>query len=339
MNVVQAVALILIAAMMNATYTLPMKVQRTWRWEHSWCAFTVLGVAVVPTIVALLSVPHLWSIYALIPLSTLLMMLLFGAAWGVAQVFFGLSLPLVGIAVAFTISLSTSAASGSLLPLLTRHPNRLFTAQGAFLLSGIGLIVVGVSLCGRAGLQREGVVGKTEEIGPNRFLRGFLFSVISGVLGSLLNLGLAYGGQIQQAARDAGASEVMTSNAVWLPCVYAGFIPGAIYCVYLMRKQDVVSDFFGRARWYYWPGAASMGLLWYGSILVYALAASKLGEIGTAIGWPLFLSAIVVMSNIVGVLTSEWKPSATGPFRTLLAGLCCLLIAIVVVSQAGRITT
>jgi len=80
-----------------------------------------------------------------------------------------------------------------------------------------------------------------------------------------------------------------------------------------------------------------MGLLWYGSILLYGFAVRSLGDIGTAIGWPLFLSAIVVMSVVVGLFTGEWKPSLTGPFRTLLFGLFVLLIAIGVLSEVGKL--
>ncbi len=338
-GVLHPVSLILFAAVMNATYTLPMKVHHSWGWEHSWCAFSVLGIAGVPTIIGVLTVPGLWSIYGNTSGNALLAMALFGAGWGVAQVFFGLSLPLVGIAVAFTVSLSTSAASGALLPLIMRHPEKFSTRQGGLLLAGILLITLGVTLCGRAGLQRERGSGKLDQGSAPKFARGFVFSLISGVLGSLLNLGLAYGDRILRAAHAHGASDVMAANTVWLPCVYAGFIPGVVYCVYLMRRNRVTQEFFANARWYYWPTAACMGLLWYGSILVYALAASMLGEIGTSIGWPLFLSAIVVVSNIIGVLTREWTISATGPFRTLIAGLACLLIAILILTRAGRIAS
>jgi len=62
-GVAEALLLILAAAVMNATYTLPMKLNRKWAWEHSWLAFSVLGVAVVPTLIAAITVPGLWSIY------------------------------------------------------------------------------------------------------------------------------------------------------------------------------------------------------------------------------------------------------------------------------------
>ncbi len=335
-NVAEALLLILAAAVMNATYTLPMKLNRKWSWEHSWLAFSVLGVAVVPTIIATLALPGLWSIYRHTPVRTLLAMALFGAGWGVSLVFFGLAIPLVGVAIVFTITLSTSAASGSLLPLLTQHADRLFTTEGVVLLIGIVLIALGVAFCGKAGMERDRL--KASPTGKKDFVRGFSFALISGVLGSLLNLGLAYGDGIQRAARDHGASAVMSSNAVWIPCVYAGFIPGVLYCVYLMKRNATVGVFLAHAAWYYWLMAAGMGLLWYGSILLYSLSTTLLGTLGPSIGWPLFLSSIVLLSTIVGVVTGEWKPSIRGPFRSLLIGLCLLVVAIAVLSEAGKLS-
>ena len=132
------------------------------------------------------------------------------------MIFFGLALRLVGISVTFTVSLCTSAAAGALLPLLTKQPERLLTMQGAALLAGILLIIVGVTICGLAGLRRQRLSGNSEEAGSKGFVHGFTFALVSGLLGSLLNLGLAYGDQIQETALRHGASAAMTSNAVWL---------------------------------------------------------------------------------------------------------------------------
>ena len=90
--VAQAILLILVAAAMNAAYVLPMKLNKKWQWEHTWFAFSILGVAVVPTIIALLTVPQLWSTYSSVSGGILAAMALFGAGWGVSLVFFGLAL-------------------------------------------------------------------------------------------------------------------------------------------------------------------------------------------------------------------------------------------------------
>jgi len=335
-NTVQAVLLVLCAAIMNAAYALPMKLNKKWEWEHSWFAFSIFGVAVVPTVIALLTVPKLWSTYATVSAGTLTAMVLFGASWGVSLVFFGLALTRLGLAITFAVCLGTSAAVGALTPLIAQHSDQIMTRQGGLIVLGVLMIIVGVALCGLAGKHREAALQQASASIRQGFWWGYLLAFVSGILGSMLNLGLAYGGSIQRAAQQHGASLAMMSNAVWLPCLYAGFLPGAIYCYILMRKKGNVSQLRLPGTWYYWFAAASMGLLWYGSIILYSISTVKLGALGTSIGWPLFLASIVVASTVFGALTGEWARTGTRPIRTMIVGVGFLVLAIAILSYAGR---
>jgi hypothetical protein len=40
----QAIVPVLVAAAMNAAYVLPMKLNKKWQWEHTWCTLSVCGV-------------------------------------------------------------------------------------------------------------------------------------------------------------------------------------------------------------------------------------------------------------------------------------------------------
>jgi L-rhamnose-H+ transport protein len=335
-NIAEAIALIFLAALMNATYTLPMKLNRQWAWEHSWFAFTFLGVAIVPTLIAVATVTGLWGIYPQIPATTLLKMAVFGATWGVSLVLFGLSISIVGVAITFAVCLGTSAASGALIPLLIQHPDKLQTREGALILGGICGILAGVGLCGLAGHRRDRLPAQKQNGASLPFARGFLYAIVSGVTGSMLNLGLAFGGSIQERARDNGASAAMMSNAVWLPCLYAGFVPGVLYCYSIMKKNGNTRDLISKSRWYYWLMGACMGILWFGSIICYSLSTIKLGDLGPVIGWPLFMSAVVIASTIAGMLTGEWSRADAGPIRIMSAGVLCLVAAMGLLALAGQ---
>jgi len=128
----------------------------------------------------------------------------------------------------------------------------------------------------------------------------------------------------------------MMSNAVWLPCLYAGFLPGAIYCYILMRKNGNTSRLSTPGTWYYWLIGALMGFLWFGSIILYSISTIKLGDLGTSIGWPLFLASIVVASTIFGAVTGEWSRTGTRPIRTMIIGVSFLVLAIGILSYAGQ---
>lgn len=324
--ILQAVQLVLFAALINAVYTLPMKLNRRWKWEHSWLIFTILGVAAVPTILSVLTIPRLPEAYAGVAPSVLASMALCGALWGVSLVFFGRAVDIVGVAITFAVSLGTSAAAGALIPLLGQHSAELFTRRGFSIVSAIVIILTGVGLCGMAGRQREQRSSPTGPAG-SRMFRGVSLAFLSGILGSMLNLGLAIGAPIQQNARSLGASEAMMSNAVWLPCLYAGAIPGVVYCLLLMRRNGTSSRLFSESGWYYWLTPGLMGLLWFGSIMCYSLAAVKLGELGPVIAWPLFLSAVVIASTIAGLATGEWRRSGRRAMTLMWLGVSCLVAA------------
>ena len=335
-NTVQAVLLVLCAAIMNAAYALPMKLNKKWQWEHTWFAFSILGVAVVPTLIALLTVPKLWSTYGNVSNGTLAAMVLFGASWGVSLVFFGLALTRLGLAITFAVCLGTSAAVGALTPLIAQHSDLVMTRQGGLIILAVLVIILGVALCGLAGKHREAALQQASTNTRQGFWGGYLLAFVSGILGSMLNLGLAFGGSIQRSAQQNGASLAMMSNAVWLPCLYAGFLPGVVYCCFLMRKKKNFSTLGLTGTWYYWLTSASMGLLWFGSIILYSISTIKLGDLGTSIGWPLFLASIVVASTVFGALTGEWAKTGTRPIRTMIAGVGLLVLAIAILSYAGR---
>ena len=334
-NILLAVGLILVASVMNATYTLPMRLNRRWSWEHSWAAFTILGLGVVPLLLCLLTVPDLCSVYAAASPATLWALAIFGALWGVSLVLFGRSIAMVGLAITFAVVMGTSAASGALIPLLTQHPEKIMTREGGLILLGIAGMLAGVGLYGVAGYQRDNA-GVKAGVSRQSFLPGFLYALLSGVTGSLLNVGFAYGGDIQRAALAHGASQAMMSNAVWLPAIYAGAVPGVIYCFYLMKKNGNVRQFLSQARWYYWLMGASMGLLWFGSVMAYGISTVELGALGPVIGWPLFMSGIVLASTVVGLRAGEWKHAGSRPVRIMLGGLAMLAASMAVLSQAGR---
>jgi len=335
LNTVYALGLIVIAAIMNGVYTLPMKLNRLWAWEHSWFAFTIVGVMVVPTGLAMFTIPELWSIYFSIPIKLLLALALFGLGWGISLVLFGLALNIVGVAITFAVCLGTSAAAGALIPLVSQHPESLRTQQGYLILAGVGLIFLGVGLCGAAGWWRDQVSKSQVKVVSGSSIRGFLYALLAGALGSLFNVGLAFGGPIQQAARDRGASLAMMSTAVWLPCLFAGFIPGIIYCFILMKKNGNLSLLRAEGTWSYWLTALCMGILWFGSLTVYAISTTRLGSMGATLGWPLFMSAIVITSTLAGAITGEWSRAGKGSTGTMVIGVACLIIAMGMLSQAG----
>jgi len=61
-----------------------------------------------------------------------------------------------------------------------------------------------------------------------------------------------------------------------------------------------------------------------------------LGALGPVYGWPLFMSLIVIVSTVIGILTGEWKNALKSAVGLQLAGVGVLITAVIVLSYTGR---
>ena len=98
-------AFVLLAAMANASFALPMKWMRRWAWENIWLLWSVASLLVFPLLVAYLTVPQLFAGYAEVAPEAIARVAFYGFAWGIAQVLFGLSVDKIGMALTFSIVL------------------------------------------------------------------------------------------------------------------------------------------------------------------------------------------------------------------------------------------
>ena len=153
-NTAGGMCLLILAGMMNASFSLPMKFIRSWAWENTWLLWSIFALLVLPGALAFATIPSFAAILQTSG-SVVLLVALCGAAWGVAQVLFGLALDKIGIALTFSIVLGLSAAMGSLIPLIRLHSDRLFTRGGLMSLTGIALVLVGVAASAVAGTIRD----------------------------------------------------------------------------------------------------------------------------------------------------------------------------------------
>jgi L-rhamnose-H+ transport protein len=327
------IAILIVAGVTNASFTMPMKYARKWAWENIWLVWTVLALVVLPLAAALATIPNLWMVYHAAPPDIILEVCGFGASWGVAQVFFGLAVDMIGITLAFSVVLGTSAAVGSLIPMVSLHREQLSSAAGYIVIGAIAFVLLGVMLCAAAGKIRERP-GTQPVPSQKRTSQGLLLSFLCGLGASFMNFGVAFGTPLVQVARSFGASGLNAINAVWLPLMLAGAIPNILYCAWLMKRNR--SGHRYRAGHSHWVLAAIMAVFWFGSTLLYGLAASQLGTWGPILGWPLFMSLIVITATMLGMLTGEWKDCGPLPIRIQWTGVTVLVLAIFILAGSTR---
>ena len=327
------IATLIIAGVTNASFTMPMKYARKWAWENTWLAWTFFALVVLPLAAALVTIPHLAMVYRTATPEIILEVCGFGAGWGVAQVFFGVAVDMIGITLAFSIVLGTSAAIGSLIPMVSLHRESLNSKAGFAVLGSIVLVLIGVTLCAAAGRLREKPSAQSVP-SQKRTSRGLVLAILCGLLASFMNFGVAFGTPLVELARSFGASGLNAINAVWLPLLLAGAVPNVVYCVWLMKRNRSGSRYrVGRSHW---ALAAIMAVFWFGSTLLYGLAAGLLGTWGPILGWPLFMSLIVITATMLGMFTGEWKDCGPLPIRIHWSGVTVLVLAIFILAGSTR---
>ncbi len=147
-------SLAIISGLMVGSFSLPMKKTIHWAWENTWLVWAFTALLILPWSLAFITVPHLFSVYSGVAAGILLMVLLFGLGWGLGAVLFGQGIALIGMSLAFAISIGLTTAVGTLVPML-RSPSQFLTASGGTVAAGIVLMVLGVFLCARAGGMKE----------------------------------------------------------------------------------------------------------------------------------------------------------------------------------------
>lgn len=165
-------------------------------------------------------------------------------------------------------------------------------------------------------------------------MKGLLFCLISGVGSALVNFGLTFGAPLIAAAKELGTRALWAPNAVWLPLMCAGGVPNILYCVFLLRKNRTAHRFAQSASLLYLLFAAVMAFFWFGSTLLYGVASGLLGSLGAVLGWPLFMSMIVIAASLWGVATGEWKGAGRRAIQPMTGGVIILLLAVFVLSLA-----
>ena len=329
--------LLFVAGAMNGSFTLPMKFTRNWAWENTWLAWTIFALAIFPVVLTLLTVPALSQVYVHTGPGPALLAAAFGAGWGISQVFLGLAVAGIGMALSFSVILGISAALGSIVPLIRLHPAAIFHKGGLTVLCGIALVLLGVGIAAIAGRRRELALAASSA-GERKVsvAKGLVFATISGVGSALVNFGFAFGEPLKNAAQQFGAAQIWSPNAVWLPLMVAGGIPNLIYCIYLIRKNRTASKFKAPGSAFYWGLAAIMAFFWFGSTVLYGVGATELGELGPVLGWPLFMSLIVITATVWGIATGEWKGAGKQPLRLMGLGVAVLVVAIFVLGISSR---
>ena len=331
-NTAGGMSLLILAGIMNASFSLPMKYVRAWAWENTWLMWSAFALLLLPCGLAIATIPAFGAILAGAG-GVVFIVAACGAAWGVAQVLFGLALEKIGIALTFSIVLGLSAAMGGLVPLVRLHADKLLTRAGVVSMAGIALVLLGVAVSAVAGRMRDR--SKKTEASTAHFGVGLLMAIASGVCASMMNVGFSFGTPLSAMAAAHHANALWWTDAIWVPLMAGGAVPNILYCAYLLRRRKTSQNYKAATAGRNVSLALAMAVLWFGSSVLYGIATASLGDLGPVVGWPLFMSLIVIVASVLGVWTGEWRNAEPRALRVQGLAVLILVCAVVVLSRAS----
>jgi len=330
-------ALVVLGGVLHGSFASPMKGIKNWAWENSWLVYSVVATILFPITLAFLTVPSLSAVYAATTTSLLLQVVFYGFGWGMGSTLFGLGIARVGLALGFSIVVGITSSLGSLLPLLVLNPDQVGTPKGITLLVGLAVVVAGIIAVAIAGAVREKDQRHSDTATTKgSFGTGLLVCIASGVLSPMINFAFVFGDPITQTAVGLGARPDLAANALWAPALAGGFLANAGYSIYLLGKNKTWDRYTGPGvPASYWMRAIIMGLLWFGGLSTYGMGASTMGPLGGVLGWPVFMSTVIIAANAWGAISGEWTGASSKAKSLSWLGIAILVGAIVIISMAA----
>ncbi len=342
--------MILIAAVAGGAFGLQYRVMRKYTVDNAALLSLFFATIVVPLIAINILLPGWTTVIKSVGFKANLLVFVFGFGWGLGAITYSYSFSILGMALAASILKGLTVAIGSGVPLV-RHWNEVPGKAKTVTILGIGVLLVGTWLAGKAGIMREKDLRELPEgtvaeptascvIKPTGkvFWIGMAICFISGLLSACANLGYEFADPLEkEATATLGDVSLYATLIRWMPMYWGGITALLIFQGGSMLKQ-------GTWKYYFAPGSgrdflisSSMGFVHFLAQIPYGIGAYYLGTLGTTVGWGANIGMALIVASALGFMTGEWKDAAKSSVRTLLSGIGVLIVAILILAYANSL--
>lgn len=334
---------IVIGAICGGSFGLPSKyVKRDTPWEVLWGPFFFIVTVLMPLLIAPLVVRNLGTIYGQVGAAAILPVLLFGLLWGLGSMTLGMSFAFIGLSLAYALNYGAQIITGSMLPLLLFDADQVLTMHGSVILAGVAVCLAGVAISGRAGILKQRSLdllahdpaGTDSMHKQPKMLIGVLVGVASGILCACYAVASAYAepiGVLAGAHNPAWAAAI----AVTAMILWGGAVSSCLYCAVQLTRNKTWSRLVSPGAVTVILLAAVMAVLHNAAIFLFGLGWIHIGDLGVSVGYPIFMSLAILVGNVHGFRTGEWKGASRESIGWLLAGIALLIGGVCLLAQ-GR---
>lgn len=332
MSYIIGVVLVVLGGALEGLFSIPVTKVKKWEFENIWGIGSLFALLILPWPLVFFNVDSLGTLYSDIPDAVFYAVILSGIAWGVGGIFWGRAIEIMGISLGITILMGLINVFGSVVPLATFEPSKLFTSGGYMLMIALAIMIIGIVIISLAGQKKElaqNSAKKETTLKPKKraFKIGLVVCLISGILSAGVNFAFIFGVPITTKAILLEVPHYATSFAVWSLVFTANFFINTVYGFYVMIKKGTLKNLSKGSISNEWLGALFMGLAWPGGIIIYGIGANMMGPYGAYAGFPMMILASILAGNLAGAINGEWNNSGSLPRRIMSFGILVLFIA------------
>lgn len=338
----------------SGSFYIPYKKVRGWAWESYWLVGGLFSWLIVPPIAAWLTIPGFMQIISQSSWATLIPTYVFGLLWGIGGLTYGLGVRYLGVSLGSSIILGLCMVFGALIPSVYYEVNPsvdkdstsllLGSRWGLTILGGLLVCVIGIVLCGKAGMQKEAELKTQAAAAEYKFGIGMLVAVVSGILSACFNFGLEAGkpmadvaNSIWQAGHPNQDNFLFQNNVTYVVVLWGGLTTNLIWCLLLNARNKTAGDYTDTklplARNIFFCALA--GTMWFLQFFFYGMGESKLGN--GASSWILHMAFIILVANAWGLILREWKQVSASTKRLVVAGILTIIISVLIVGYGNAI--
>jgi L-rhamnose-H+ transport protein len=332
------ILLLLAGAACGGSFGLPSKfVKKETPWETLWGPFFFFVSLLIPTLVFPLLADDFFRTYAEAGAGAVVLPVAFGFLWGLGSMTLGMSFAFIGLSLAYAINYGAQIVTGGFIGLLTKDVS-LTSKHGLVILAGIAVCLAGVVVCGRAAILKSQSLGGDEAMPRGaKLTKGLVVAFLSGILCACYGLAAGFGGPVAATWGRLGNAGWQSACVVAALILWGGSLSACGYCAFKFFKNKS----WGTLRE---PGigkilliALLMALLHDGAIIFYGIGASYLGPLGTAVGYAMFMSFAIMVGNINGFLTGEWKGASRRSVVWIVTGIAVLMLGVCVLERGNNL--
>jgi L-rhamnose-H+ transport protein len=256
----------------------------------------------------------------------------------------GMSFSFIGLSLAYALNYGAQIACGFTIPMLLFASDQFLTSHGYVILGGVAVCLLGVVVSGRAGILKERSLqavapapadrqaNSADKAQPKMSI-GLIIAFVSGVLCACYAVASAYAAPIGTAASEAGNADWASAWAVTAMILWGGAVSSCLYCVIQLTKNGTWSHLFRPGVGRVLVLAAAMAVLHDAAIFFFGLGWINLGKLGVSAGYPVFMSLAIIVGNIHGFRTGEWKGASRESIAWIVVGIAILVAGVCLIAQ------